>query len=106
LRAIGKGGRGGAFLKHSGLLGGGIARVARVFDDFQDLAFDDAADAIEIRAALAFDVAGVFRLAAQPENQSDEDDRRNSGERKPIVPISQEFFQRVPFPMRFNPAWR
>ena len=58
----------GALLKHTWGFRGGIARVARVFDDFQDLAFDDAADAIQVGAALAFDVALVFRLAAEPEN--------------------------------------
>ena len=71
-----------------------------------NLAFDDAADAIEIRAALAFDVAGIFGLAAEPEDEADKDDHGDSGERKPIVPIVQEFFQRVPFPVRVNPARR
>ena len=95
-----------AFLKHAGRFRGGFVRVARVFDDFQDLAFDDAADAIEVGAALAFDVALVFRLAAKPEHDADEDDCGDSGERKPIVPISQKFFQRQPFPVRINPARR
>ena len=67
-----------------------------MFDDFQDLAFDDAADFIEVGAALAFDIAFVLRLAAQPQDNADEDHSCNSGQRKPIVPIIQEFFQRVP----------
>jgi hypothetical protein len=77
-----------------------------VFDNFQDLAFDDTADAIEVGAALAFDVALVFGFAAEPEDDADEDDHRDSGERKPIVPIIQELFQRLPFPVRINPARR
>jgi hypothetical protein len=85
---------------------GGIARVASVFDDFQDLAFDDAADAIQVGAALAFDVALVFRLAAQPQNNADKDHRCDPGQREPIVPIIQEFFQRQPFRVRINPARR
>jgi hypothetical protein len=93
-------------LKHARRFRGGIVRVARVFDYFQDLAFDDAADAIEVGAALAFDVALVFRLAAQPQHNADEDDRRNSGEREPIVPIIQEFFQRQPFRVWINRARR
>jgi hypothetical protein len=93
-------------LEHPGRFRGGIVRVARVFDNFQDLTFDYAADAIEVGAALAFDVALVFRLAAEPEDHADEDDDRDSGERKPIVPIIQEFFQRVPFPVRVNRARR
>jgi hypothetical protein len=68
-----------------------------VFYDFQDLAFDDAADLVEVGAALAFDITGIFGLAAEPEDEADEDDHGDSGERKPIVPIIQEFFQRLPF---------
>jgi len=39
---------------------------------FEDLAFDDAADAVEVGAALAFDVVFVFRLAAEPEDNADQ----------------------------------
>ena len=70
-----------------------------VVNDFEDLAFDDAADAVEVGAALAFDVVLAYGLAAEPEDDADENQRGDSGERKPFVPIAEEFFQRVPFCM-------
>jgi hypothetical protein len=45
---------------------------------FEDLAFDDTADAIEVGAALAFDVVFVFRLAAKPEDNADQGQHCNS----------------------------
>jgi len=46
---------------------GARRRNAIVLDHFEHLAFDDAADAIQVSAALAFDRGIVERLPAQPE---------------------------------------
>ena len=54
-----------------------VARV--VINDFEHLAFDDAADAVEVCAALAFDILLGFRLAAEPEDDADNGQHCNSG---------------------------
>jgi len=46
------------------------ARIADMLDDLENLAFHDASHAIQKSAALAFDFAGIFRLAAQPKNDA------------------------------------
>jgi hypothetical protein len=67
-----------------------------VVRDFQNLAFDDAADAIQISAAFALHVVRMFRLAAKPEDESHYRQDGEARERKPFVPVFQDFFQQVP----------
>src|ERR1700722_7844748 len=66
--------------------------------DFEDLAFDNPSDAIKVGAAIALDVAWIFRGAAKPEDKSDQCQDGNAGQRKPLVPVFQNFFQ--PLPLR------
>jgi len=77
--------RRGALGDHTGVLG--RLRFANVLHDFEDLPFDDAADAIQIGAALAFNFVGVGGLAAQPKNEADNREQAETGERRPLVPI-------------------
>ena len=41
-----------------------------MLDNLENLAFHDASHAIQKSAALTFDFAGIFRLAAQPKNDA------------------------------------
>jgi hypothetical protein len=57
----------------------GVVGFATVVVNYlEDLAFDDAADAVEVGATLAFDVVFVFRLAAEPEDNADQGQQRDS----------------------------
>ena len=103
MRAVGGGGN---FRERARAFGGAILGVAGMFNDFEDLAFDDAADAIEVGAALALEIARVVWFAAQPENEADNGEHGNSSQRKPFVPIAKQFFQREPFPVWINLARR
>ena len=48
----------------------GVVGREGIFGNFEDLAFDDAADLVEVGAALAFDFGSVDGLAPQPEDDS------------------------------------
>ena len=71
--------------EHAGALHSG--RGAGMVHDLEHLAFNDAAYAIQIRAALALDLTGIFRFAAQPEDDSDQRQDEEAGQRRPVVPI-------------------
>ena len=78
-----------------GFAPGTLSIAGVVVNHFEDLAFDDAADAVEVGAALAFDVVFAFWLATEPEDDADDDQHCNSGERKPFVPIAERVLSTV-----------
>src|SRR6202023_1786548 len=74
----------------------GVFGRKRIFGDFEDLAFDDPADLVEIGAALAFNFRVVDRLAAQPDNDTDGGHDDEAGNRQHFAPIRKKVFQRPP----------
>jgi len=65
-----------------------------VFHDFQHLPLDDSAHAIQIRAALAFNLAGIRRFPPQPEKRcSLAASTTKPGHGNQILPIGEKVFQ-------------
>ena len=72
----------------------GARRRAIVLDHFEHLAFDDAADAIQVGAALAFDRGVVERLPAQPEKYPQARKDYETRQRNQVLPIGEKVSQR------------
>ena len=91
-----------AFAKNAGLFR--ASRGVRMVNNFEHLTFDDSSNAIEIRAALAFLLVGVFRFSPQPEDDAKNNQDGEPCNRKPVVPIRKKFFQCPPLPKSAAPA--
>src|ERR1700758_2964712 len=74
----------------------GVAGWESVFGNFEDLAFDDAADLVQVGAALALDFGIVDRLAPQPDNDANCGHDDGAGHREQFAPIRKKVFQRPP----------
>jgi hypothetical protein len=68
-------------------------RFTRVLHNLQDLSFNDASDAIQISAALAFDRGVVKWFAAQPEKHPYGREKHQSRHGNQILPIGEKVFQ-------------
>src|SRR5580704_6263240 len=67
-----------------------------IFGNFEDLAFDDAADLVQVGAALAFNFGSVDGLAPEPDNDTNCGHDDEAGNRKQFAPIRKKVFQRPP----------
>src|ERR1700757_445173 len=74
----------------------GVAGWESIFGNFEDLAFNDAADLVQVGAALAFDFGIVDRLAPQPDNDANCGHDNEAGNREQFAPIRKKVFQRPP----------
>src|SRR3984885_46545 len=69
-------------------------RLTRVLHNLQDLSFNDAADAIQIGTALAFDCGVVKWFAPQPEKHPYGRENHQSRHGNQVLPIGEKVFQR------------
>jgi hypothetical protein len=68
-------------------------RDVLVIHDFEHLAFDDAAHAVEIGAALPFELARVLRLFLEPKDHPDGRQDDESRQWKKVVPVGEQAIQ-------------
>jgi hypothetical protein len=59
-----------------------------VVNNFQHLPFDDSPDAIEVGAALVFEVVGSGGFAPQPKYHQCSREDGETGRRKQIIPVA------------------
>jgi len=69
------------------------SRSGLVVRNFEHLAFDDAAHAIEVRAALAFEFALILGLLLQPKDHAYGRQDDESRQWQKVVPIGEQAFQ-------------
>jgi hypothetical protein len=72
----------------------GVRGVA-VVGYLEHLAFDDAADAVQISAPLALEIRGVHGLLPQPEEDAGGGQNGEAGHGSEIVPIREKLFHRL-----------
>src|ERR1700721_916788 len=77
-------------------MGAGVRGRESIFGNFEDLAFDDAADLVQGGGALAVNFRVVRRLAPQPDNDANCGHDDEAGNRQQFAPIRKKVFQRPP----------
>lgn len=66
-----------------------------MFGNFEDVAFDDSSDAIQVRAPPAFHIVLIFRRAMKSEKHTGAGQHGQTSERNQIAPISKKLVQRL-----------